>query len=78
MNKSLWFSNIGNQMVDEVNRDLDKAWATSFCQSDNPYKLPKYENAARCAELKPEHPSINNWSQDQFGLTYAELKILLN
>ena len=78
MNKSQWFSTIGNQMMNEISAGLDKAWISTFCEGHSQYKLPKYENAARCAELKPEHPSVNNWSQNQFGLKYEELEILLN
>lgn len=77
MNKSQWFSNIGNTMIEEAQKDLDKAWIISFCQSKNSFKLPKYENAARCAKLKPEHTSVTNWSRDQFGLKYEELQVLL-
>ena len=78
MNKSQWFAGIGDRMMNQVKKDLDNAWVESFCQAENPYKLPKYENAARCAELKPEHPSVKNWSQNQFGLKHEELEILLN
>ena len=78
MNKSQWLAVIGDRMMSQVKKDLDNAWIASFCQAENSYQLPKYENAARCAELKPEHPSVNNWSQDQFGLKHEELEILLN
>lgn len=77
MNKSQWFSTIGNTMMNEVKSDLDKAWVSAFCEGHGRYKLPRYENAARCAKLKPEHPSVKNWSQNQFSLTYDELVVLL-
>ncbi len=77
MNKSAWFSTLGNPMMTAVKANLDKAWIESFCQAKNAYTLPRYENAARCAELKPDHPRVNNWVQDEFGLTYDELAILL-
>jgi len=77
MNKSQWFSSLGHSMMNEVKADLDKAWVSAFCEGQNPHKLPRYEQAARCAEFKPEHPVVANWSQDQFGLKYEELEILL-
>jgi hypothetical protein len=77
MNKSQWFSTISKSMLVDLKKDLDKAWIASFCQGENIYKLPKYENAARCAELQPEHPSVANWSRDQFSLSHDELSILL-
>ena len=78
MNKSQWFAAIGNQMMNEVKTDLDKAWIAAFCEGQDSHKLPRYELAARCAELKPNHPIVANWSQGQFGLNYEELEILLN
>jgi hypothetical protein len=78
MNKSHWFSTIGKKMMPLVKKDLDKAWVDSFCQGESRFKLAKYEQAARCAELKPRHPTVENWSRDQFGLKYEELEILLN
>lgn len=78
MNKSQWFATIGNAMMTEVKTDLDKAWISAFCEGQSQTKLPRYENAARCAELKANHPLVHNWSQEQFGLKYEELKILLN
>lgn len=77
MNKSQWFSSLGHSMMNEVKADLDKAWVSAFCEGQNPHKLPRYEQAARCAEFKPEHPVVANWSQDQFGLKYEELEVLL-
>ena len=77
MNKSQWFSKIGNTIIKEIQLNLDKAWISSFCDGQNSYTLPRYENSARCAVLKPEHPTVKNWSQDQFGLSYEELIVLL-
>lgn len=77
MNKSQWFSSIGNNMMKQVEKDLDKAWVASFCDGEIPFNLAKYEQAARCAQLKQDHPTVANWSRDQFGLKYEELKILL-
>lgn len=78
MNKSQWFSAIGNTMMKDVNKELDQAWIASFCQSKNTYNLSSYENAARCAKLNAAHPSVKNWSRDQFGLKYEELDVLLH
>lgn len=78
MNKSQWFSGVGNGLVKEINNDLDKAWVDSFCDGQNNYSLPRYENSARCAVLNPQHAIVKNWSQNQFNLTYEELIILLD
>jgi hypothetical protein len=78
MNKAQWFSNIGNSMMAEVKKDLDKAWISAFCEGQSQTKLLRYESAVRCAKLKFDHPIVHNWSQEQFGLKYQELEILLN
>lgn len=78
MNKSQWFSGLGKSLITEINHDLDNAWIASFCDGQNNYSLPKYENSARCAVLNPQHATVKNWSQNQFNLTYEELTVLLN
>lgn len=77
MNKKKWFAAIGNTMMDDLNNQLDAHWIAAFCDAQNTFKLSTFENATRCAVLKPEHPSVQSWSQDLFGLTYEELIILL-
>ena len=77
MKKNEWFSTIGRSTLKQLRADLDKAWIDSFCQGNSPIKLPKYERAARCAQLKAGHPVVAGWTQDQFGLSHAELLILL-
>lgn len=78
MNKSQWFSTVGNRLIKEIKNDLDSAWIASFCDGQSNYSLPRYENSARCAVLKPQHSIVKNWSQNQFNLTYEELTVLLD
>jgi hypothetical protein len=77
LNKQQWFSTIGDEMITQVISDLDSAWISSFCLQESTLKLPKYENAARCAQLKPSHPVVISWSKNEFGLNYEELQVLI-
>lgn len=77
MNKSRWFAGIGNKLISNVKSDLDASWVKSFCDGNATTSLPRYENAARCAQLKPLHPTVAGWTQNQFGLNHEELTILL-
>lgn len=78
LNKKQWFSTIDDEVITQVTSDLNNAWISTFCQQNSTLGLPEYENAARCAQLKPSHPVVVNWSKNEFGLSYDELQVLIH
>lgn len=76
--KTKWLTTIDDNLIEQLTRDLNNAWISSFCRQQSEFGLPKYENAARCAQLNPSHPIVKNWANNEFNLSYDELKILLH
>lgn len=78
LDKPKWLSTIDNNILEQLTRELNNAWISSFCRTQSEFGLPRYENAARCAQLNPSHPVVKNWTNKEFNLSYDELNILLH
>lgn len=73
-----WVKSLGLNALAEIEEKLNAVWIASFCSGRVASELSSFEKAARCAQLQPNHSSVEAWSQQQFSLTYPQLQVLLN
>jgi hypothetical protein len=72
--KNPWIKSIKKDLTNNTLAQLNSSWIASFCE--NAIFVTIHENAARCALVSPLSPKAVMWSNDEFGLTYIELKEL--
>lgn len=78
LNKTPWLNGIGREAIAELTQKLNSLWVASYCTDKVNSTLSTAEKVVRCAQLDPNHASVAGWSQQQFGLTFSQLNVLLN
>ena len=78
IDKRAWEASMGNEVVSKTIKRLNDLWIDAYCTANTKHStLARNESPIRCAELVPQHPSVNAWTQASFDLSYQELNVLL-